>query len=36
MLHHLGRTLTEFYFPEEADAVRRLVSPLDDGAPPLS
>jgi serine/threonine protein kinase len=31
MLHHLGRTLTEFYFPEEADAVRRLVSPTDDG-----
>ncbi|MFG6462847.1 HDOD domain-containing protein [Roseateles sp. DXS20W] len=31
MLHHLGRTLTEFYFPEEADAVRRLVSPADDG-----
>ena len=36
MLHHLGRTLTEFYFPEEAEAVRRLVSPLDDGPPPLS
>jgi len=32
MLHHLGRTLTEFYFPEEAEAVRRLVSPADDGA----
>ncbi len=31
MLHHLGRTLTEFYFPEEAEAVRRLVSPADDG-----
>ncbi|MFG6433310.1 protein kinase domain-containing protein [Roseateles sp. LYH14W] len=31
MLHHLGRTLTEFYFPEEAEAVRRLVSPTDDG-----
>jgi serine/threonine protein kinase len=36
MLHHLGRTLTEFYFPEEAEAVRRLVSPLEDGPPPLS
>ena len=36
MLHHLGRTLTEFYFPEEADAVRRLVTPLEDGVPPLS
>ena len=34
MLHHLGRTLTEFYFPEEADAVRRLVSPVD-GQPAL-
>ncbi|MEO6280553.1 protein kinase domain-containing protein [Roseateles sp.] len=31
MLHHLGRTLTEFYFPEEAETVRRLVSPADDG-----
>lgn len=31
MLYHLGRTLTEFYFPEEADTVRRLVSPTDDG-----
>ncbi|MCE4553405.1 serine/threonine protein kinase [Pelomonas cellulosilytica] len=31
MLYHLGRTLTEFYFPEEAEAVRRLVSPADDG-----
>lgn len=36
MLHHLGRTLTEFYFPEEADAVRRLVSPLDDGQPAIN
>jgi serine/threonine protein kinase len=36
MLHHLGRTLTEFYFPEEAEAVRRLVSPTDDGQPALS
>jgi serine/threonine protein kinase len=36
MLHHLGRTLTEFYFPEEAEAVRRLVSPVEDGPPPLS
>ncbi|MFG6414885.1 HDOD domain-containing protein [Roseateles sp. DC23W] len=35
MLHHLGRTLTEFYFPEEAEAVRRLASPVDD-APALS
>ena len=31
MLHHLGRTLTEFYFPEEAETVRRLVSPSGDG-----
>ena len=31
MLHHLGRTLTEFYFPEEAETVRRLVSPADNG-----
>jgi eukaryotic-like serine/threonine-protein kinase len=31
MLHHLGRTLTEFYFPEEAGTVRRLASPADDG-----
>lgn len=36
MLHHLGRTLTEFYFPEEAEAVRRLVSPAEDGQPALS
>ncbi|MCE4535987.1 HDOD domain-containing protein [Pelomonas sp. P7] len=36
MFHHLGRTLTEFYFPEEAEAVRRLVSPADDGPPALS
>ena len=36
MLHHLGRTLTEFYFPEEAEAVRRVVSPVDDGPPTLS
>ena len=36
MLHHLGRTLTEFYFPEEADAVRRLVTPMEGGQPPLS
>jgi serine/threonine protein kinase len=36
MLHHLGRTLTEFYFPEEADAVRRLVTPLEGNQPPLS
>ncbi|MFG6455463.1 protein kinase domain-containing protein [Roseateles sp. BYS96W] len=35
MLHHLGRTLTEFYFPEEAETVRRLASPVDDG-PALS
>ncbi|RZL97028.1 MAG: serine/threonine protein kinase, partial [Variovorax sp.] len=33
MLHHLGRTLTEFYFPEEAETVRRLVSAAEDGAP---
>ncbi|RZJ12501.1 MAG: serine/threonine protein kinase [Rubrivivax sp.] len=33
MLHHLGRTLTEFYFPEEADAVRRLASTADDAVP---
>ncbi|MFT7772515.1 protein kinase domain-containing protein [Roseateles sp.] len=31
MFHHLGRSLTEFYFPEEAEAVRRLVSPGEDG-----
>ncbi len=31
MFHHLGRSLTEFYFPEEAEAVRRLVSPAEDG-----
>ncbi|RZL39426.1 MAG: serine/threonine protein kinase [Rubrivivax sp.] len=31
MLHHLGRTLTEFYFPEEAEAVRRLVGAEDGG-----
>jgi serine/threonine protein kinase len=36
MLHHLGRTLTEFYFPEEAETVRRLVSPAEDGQPALS
>lgn len=36
MFHHLGRSLTEFYFPEEADAVRRLVSPTEDGQPALS
>jgi len=36
MLHHLGRTLTEFYFPEEAEAVRRLVSPTEDGQSALS
>ncbi len=36
MFHHLGRSLTEFYFPEEADAVRRLVSPAEDGQPALS
>ena len=31
LFHHLGRSLTEFYFPEEAEAVRRLVSPAVDG-----
>ncbi|HEY0954780.1 MAG TPA: HDOD domain-containing protein [Roseateles sp.] len=36
MLHHLGRTLTEFYFPEEADAVRRLVSPAGEAGTALS
>jgi eukaryotic-like serine/threonine-protein kinase len=36
MFHHLGRSLTEFYFPEEADAVRRLVSAVEDGQPALS
>jgi serine/threonine protein kinase len=37
MFHHLGRSLTEFYFPEEAEAVRRLMRPGDDEtAPPLS
>jgi serine/threonine protein kinase len=35
MLHHLGRTLTEFYFPEEAETVRRLVGPAE-GQPALS
>ncbi|MFG6465970.1 protein kinase domain-containing protein [Roseateles sp. BYS87W] len=33
MFHHLGRSLTEFYFPEEAEAVRRLVSPAEAGQP---
>ncbi len=36
MLHPLGRTLTEFYFPEEAETVRRLASTADDGQPALS
>ena len=36
MFHHLGRSLTEFYFPEEAEAVRRLVRAVDGGPPPLS
>ncbi|NCT85108.1 MAG: HDOD domain-containing protein [Comamonadaceae bacterium] len=35
MFHHLGRSLTEFYFPEEAEAVRRLVGPAEDGQPAL-
>lgn len=35
MFHHLGRSLTEFYFPEEAEAVRRLVGAGHDGQPPL-
>lgn len=30
LFHHLGRSLTEFYFPEEAEAVRRLVRPGDE------
>lgn len=35
LFHHLGRSLTEFYFPEEAEAVRRLVSPAEDGQPAI-
>ena len=27
MFHHLGRTLTEFYFPEEAQQIRRITRP---------
>jgi serine/threonine protein kinase len=32
MLQHLGRLLTEFYFPEEAMQVRQLVRPAKAGA----
>ena len=33
LFHHLGRMLTEFYFPEEAEAVRRYLQPSESGAP---
>ncbi len=40
MFHNLGRMLTEFYFPEEAQQIRRIVrpepSPTGHRAPPLS
>lgn len=36
MFHHLGRALTEFYFPEEAEAVRRLTRGADEAGPALS
>ncbi len=36
LFHHLGRSLTEFYFPEEAEAVRRFVRPADEDQPALS
>ncbi len=36
LFHHLGRMLTEFYFPEEAEAVRRYLQPSESGAPTLS
>ncbi len=36
MFHHLGRALTEFYFPEEAEAVRRLMRSADEAGPALS
>jgi HD-like signal output (HDOD) protein len=39
MFHHLGRSLTEFYFPEEAEAVRRFVRPpahSDEDHPPMT
>ncbi|MFM2120409.1 MAG: hypothetical protein RL722_1877 [Pseudomonadota bacterium] len=43
LFHHLGRTLTEFYFPEEAQQVRRLTRPerraktsLGEASPPVS
>ncbi|MDN3923086.1 serine/threonine protein kinase [Roseateles violae] len=41
MFHNLGRALTEFYFPEEAQQIRRITRPEraasgDKPAPPLS
>jgi len=33
MFHHLGRVLTEFYFPEEAQQVRRIMRPERGEAP---
>ncbi|MET0518792.1 MAG: HDOD domain-containing protein [Burkholderiaceae bacterium] len=40
MFHNLGRTLTGFYFPEEAQQVRRITRPDrkagDEAQPPLS
>ena len=41
MFYHLGRSLTEFYFPEEARQIRRMRRPEhglagEDAAPPLS
>ncbi|MEJ6005423.1 HDOD domain-containing protein [Paucibacter sp. AS339] len=32
MMHHLGRALCEFYFPEEAQQVRRITRPERDGS----
>lgn len=36
LFHHLGRSLTEFYFPEEAEAIRRFVRPNDGERAALS
>jgi len=36
MLQHLGRMLTEFYFPEEAVQVRQLVRPARAGSGPMA
>ncbi|MDY0747150.1 HDOD domain-containing protein [Paucibacter sp. R3-3] len=33
MFHHLGRVLSEFYFPEEAQQVRRIMRPERGAAP---